>query len=301
MDNKMKTCVIYHSIDLDGWMSAAIVKLKYPDVQLLGWNYGDPIPDLSEYDKIIMCDVSFDPPEMMKLQRENNLIWLDHHISAIRKVYEYYANNGNITDLHGFQDPKKAACELTWEFFFDQPMPEIVRLLGRYDCFCHKGTNEEQRVLEFQYGARQCISNPEDALNYLKNYLESDYQAVGILETIQFEGQAIYGYLRIEAKQKYAKKFDAYFNGYLFACVNAERFNPINFGINYHEEGYDGFASFWYENGKWAISFYNDNREVDCSEIAGVFGGGGHKGAAGARLDFLDSFCFYNNQDKSKL
>ncbi len=35
-------------------------------------------------------------------------------------------------------------------FFSGQKMPEIVRLLGRYDCFGHKGTSEERQVLEFQ-------------------------------------------------------------------------------------------------------------------------------------------------------
>ena len=66
----MKTACIYHSIDLDGWMSAAIVKHWYltnhsePDtsnfdtsirsiknmIDFIGYNYGQPIPDLTEYD-----------------------------------------------------------------------------------------------------------------------------------------------------------------------------------------------------------------------------------------------------------
>ena len=66
--------------------------------------------------------------------------------------------------------------------------------------------------------------------------------------------------------------------------INKERFNPINFGIDYHKDGYEGCACFHYANGMWNFSLYNDNGEVDCSQIAKQFGGGGHKGAAGFRL-----------------
>ena len=79
----MKTVCIYYSIDLDGFMSAAIVKHWFNQQEVptnkpgvfntldfLGYNYGQPIPDLSEYDKVIMCDVSFPKDEMTKLKEE---------------------------------------------------------------------------------------------------------------------------------------------------------------------------------------------------------------------------------------
>lgn len=69
-----------------------------------------------------------------------------------------------------------------------------------------------------------------------------------------------------------------------FICINKERFNPINFGIDYHKDGYDGAACFHYADGMWNFSLYNDNGEVDCSQIAKQYGGGGHKGAAGFRI-----------------
>ena len=64
----MKIACIYHSIDLDGWMSAAIVKHWYKkehygntlehdnvivdtneethSLTFIGYNYGQPVPDL---------------------------------------------------------------------------------------------------------------------------------------------------------------------------------------------------------------------------------------------------------------
>lgn len=303
----MKTVCIYHSIDLDGWMSAAIVKhwSNQPAKEgehicgifdFIGYNYGQPIPDLSEYDKVIMVDISFPKGDMEKLfdKLESNFIWNDHHKSAINMMF--LEGDRSIHPL-GLQQTDYAACELTWQYFFpNETMPEIVRLLGRYDCFGHKGTNEEQIVLEFQYGARSIISNYEEACNHLLAEL-NPLQGYNVISNILGYGQSIYQYLCTEAKQSYKNGFEITFKKpiqesgdllnntpsmYKFICINKERFNPINFGIDYHKDGYDGCACFHRTNdGKWAFSLYNDNGLVDCSVIAKRYGGGGHKGAAG--------------------
>ena len=314
----MKTCVVYHSIDLDGWMSAAIVKhwwmsnigdkpytfTAWEDLSntehdaevlnMIGYNYGQPIPDLSEYDKVIMCDISFTKDQMIQLVNQfsnlENFIWIDHHISAIKELNSFTANNTiyHLKHLEGLRDTTFAACELTWKYFFpNETMPEIVRLLGMYDSFRHKGTDEEQKVLEFQYGARQCIKDYFDAYEHLLGCN---------IETILQRGYSIYQYLCSEAKQIYKNGFEIILIeqcGFRieeqiprkFICINKERFNPINFGIDYHKDGYDGAACFHYANGKWNFSLYNGNGLVDCSVIAKQFGGGGHFSASGFVCD----------------
>ena len=307
-----KVLCIYHKIDLDGWMSAAIVKYWFeksliitnPDIDsitdkidFIGYNYGQPIPDLSEYNQIIMCDISFSKEEMLKLYERlnSNFIWIDHHISAIKDIYGEHKWLPTDNDIKGIIDVKFAACELTWQYFFpNKPMPEIVRLLGLYDSFRHKNTDEEQKVLEFQYGARQVIQDYETAYNWLEATEGFSERVVNeTLEEIFNKGKAIYQYLCTEAKQVYKNGFSINFiytkpdretADYIhFLCINKERFNPINFGIDYHKDGYDGVASFCYDGVAkvWRFSLYNDNGLVDCSVIAKQFGGGGNKGAAG--------------------
>jgi hypothetical protein len=186
-------------------------------------------------------------------------------------------------------------------------MPEIVRLLGMYDSFRHKGTNEEQKVLEFQYGARSAISNYKEAYKYLQASMTGHkYVNVNSVLSIEYqihkEGKSIYNYLCIEAKQFYKNRFEivitesnqgdiglGQFFERKFVCINKERFNPINFDIDYHRDGYDGAACFHYDGitKLWKFSLYNDNGLVDCSVIAKQFGGGGHKGAAGFVVDDL--------------
>lgn len=327
----MKTVCIYHRVDLDGWMSAAIVKHWFitnnkesiianepightniiefrntngsncNSLEFIGFHYGDPIPDLSEYDRVIMCDVSFPKEEMDKLYHIKDFLWLDHHISAI---------NNNNTHIKGIRDTKYAACELIWNYLFNAAsMPEIVRLLGRYDSFGHKGTDEEQYVLEFQYGARQAINNYKTAYDFL-NYCLEDYNdgKHDVIKDIHTNGKAIYEYLCTEAKSDIRHGFPVtihlkvdrtgQIDGYggtkmtqlidiKFLALNKSRFNPSNFGFNHTELGYNGFACFWYDGkGVWNWSLYSTT--VDCSVIAKALGGGGHKGAAGFQQDTLN-------------
>ena len=339
----MKTACIYHSIDLDGWMSAAIVKHWYKNehcgntfehgnvivvtnegshsLTFIGYNYGQPIPDLSEYDKVIMCDISFPKEDMLNLWATKglNFIWIDHHISAIKDMKNAHENiSSGVYPIQGLRDTNFAACELTWKYFMSnpiekfgeieeqEPMPAIVRLLGRYDCFGHKGTDEEQKVLEFQYGARSCISNYEEAYDLLKKSISFDVNEPVIGATspefkIWNRGKAIYQYLCTEAKQTYKNGFEIKLIEEItdhigknivnrrFICINKERFNPVNFGIDYHKDGYDGCACFHFNGTHWCFSLYNDNGKVDCSQIAKRYGGGGHKGAAGMIVD-LETF-----------
>jgi len=332
----MKTVCVYHSIDLDGWMSAAIVKhwflthrtldnkpyiveanTKYisiaeqdaQEISFIGYTHGDTIPDLSEYDKIIMCDISFPMENMFNLFYTKSLIWNDHHVSSIKDLKNF--NDGHYDkrihgEIWGLRDTKFSACELTWKYFFpDETMPELVRLLGRYDCFGHKDTEEELKVLRFQYGARAEISNYEEAYDKLIYNLADDKEKTeGLDHTVNrilYKGLGIYEYLCTEAKQTYKNGFDVILENksvdfssrtdikmhpkYKFIFFNKERFNPINFGIHYHNGGYDGAACFHFARGVWNFSLYNDNGLVDCSVLAKQFGGGGHKGAAGFVLD----------------
>jgi hypothetical protein len=311
----MKTAVIFHSVDLDGWMSAAIVKhwfgskveIPINTLDFIGYNYGQDIPDLSEYGEVIMCDVSFSFKETLKLVERLglNFIWLDHHISAIKENDCIMISNQVIKvpiKINGLRDTKFAACELTWQAFFpDEPMPEIVRLLGRYDCFGGYKTDEWQKILEFQFGARSMITNYEEAYQQLilsiKDF-ELKKKGVFTFESIILEkGKNIYSYLCTEAKQAYKNGFEITlqepFIGQWgsgktdrkFICINKERFNPINFGIDYHEDGYDGCACFHYADEIWNFSIYCENGLVDCTQIAKQYGGGGHAGASGFKLN----------------
>lgn len=108
----MRTLCFYHSRDLDGWTSAAIVKKANPDAELIGWDYGDSLPTFKEKsegiplggsvagdaeiyfgDTVILTDISWPIDFMQKLALACQITWIDHHISAIMEYEEFCKKN----------------------------------------------------------------------------------------------------------------------------------------------------------------------------------------------------------------
>ena len=172
----MNPICFYHKADLDGVCSAAIVKHFVPECELYGIDYGDEFPwDKVDTTKsegltaraaqrtVYMVDFSLPCKGMVYLAEVSNLIWLDHHKTALE------ANAG--LRARGMRDTTRAACELAWVWMslfpdpekmtdsytfeeFDVDLPEAVRLLGRYDVWDKDNPEWESRVLPFQYGMR---------------------------------------------------------------------------------------------------------------------------------------------------
>lgn len=301
-----KILCVYHSRDLDGWCSAAIVRNVYSDkekhvLRFFPWDYVDKLPDLELFkwaDELIIVDVCFPPSylnELMSLCLKLKVLVIDHHKTTIDRMNEYSA------DVQFYCTDKFAACELTWVFHntylkveeFTQEeeyrLPDTIRFLGLYDSFRHKsyGRDIEKKTMFFQYAARAKYKDPygfEDDF-FLKNGKNSK-----ITTSLLAAGKDIFDYLVMEATQLYYsdKVFDVIFDGHTFKMINRERFNPINFGIKYHKDKAEGFGCFWYDKGKWVFSLYNDDGKVDVSEICKKRSGGGHKGAAGFVIDDIN-------------
>lgn len=103
---------IYHEADLDGVMSAAIVKKYFKgDIDLLPYNYGKGIPDVNKYDKVFVVDVSFGNRTRFLFDewKENGIdvVWIDHHKTAIDDMRDY--------EVKGKRRIGTATCELSVE------------------------------------------------------------------------------------------------------------------------------------------------------------------------------------------
>jgi oligoribonuclease NrnB/cAMP/cGMP phosphodiesterase (DHH superfamily) len=281
-----KLANIHHGVDLDGWMSGKIVQKKYEldlDVVNIPYNYGEDIPDLSEYSYVVMCDISFPPEKMKELFKEfgDNLIWIDHHISAINDSYTY-----GYDGICGHRGANLSACELTYAYMHGYPvlenvayLPPAIELLGLYDTMRDKSN----ATMYFQLGMQAIVDSVETIPDWTFD-METD-----MIKNTIISGSHISKYLKTTNKKLYADNCSKFvLNGMNVATINAKKFNPINSGINYHDDGYDIFISYYNTGKGWSVSIYNDDESVDCSKIAKEFGGGGHKGAAGFVVDDIN-------------
>lgn len=268
----------YHSADLDGKCSGAIVKLKHPDCELIGINYGDAFPwdSVSPGEVVYMVDFSLQPfSEMILLNNLVDLVWIDHHESAINE-----RNKHPLVDFHGKQENGRAGCELTWDWCFGPKIiPRAVYLLGRYDVW---DMSNHPAAWEFQYGIRQFECDPNDSEFWRDLFfgldMAGDVQAAGKM-LLEYEKRNNFVYAN-------AYSFDTEINGVKCVAVNRGCCNSTLFDSVYDPTRHDAMLSFCRaKRGGWKISIYSD--KIDVSVIAKGFGGGGHKGAAGFHLEQL--------------
>lgn len=277
---------IYHSVDLDGYCSAAIVKKWHEqntrsdkgELKLIGWNYGQPIPEL-DGEPVIMVDVSFPPEVMLEVSKncKGHLTWIDHHVSAIKDMCEFMIDKPPF--LTHVTDTKFAACELTWTYLFSSPPPAAVQLLGMYDSWRDEDKEKWNNVvMPFQYGMRSICNSVN---TFPMEYLEFK----DILPLIN-TGDTILRYQKQQNKGLCRLAFERKFKGLRAICINVSGENSQTFESAWDESKHDLMLAFYYNGNhdQYTVSLYSTKPEVDCSVLAKSMGGGGHKGAAGFQV-----------------
>lgn len=274
----------YHSADLDGHCSGAIIRAKYPECVMIGTDYNRPFNwDCIGPDEIVyMVDMSLQPFDRMVRLADTcgHLVWIDHHKTAM----DDYSKCGR--HIGGLREIGKAACELVWEYFSPDPVltPAPVYLLGRYDVF----DLEDDTVLHFQYGMRALDTDPADpktialweTLLCLDDRIRD--RIADRIEDICCAGRHILNYINTD-NGKYARSaaFSVELDGMRCIAINKMATNSQLFDSVWNQDRYDAMLAFGWRNGGWVVSLYSDKPDVDVSRVAKNHGGGGHANAAG--------------------
>lgn len=271
----------YHSSDLDGHCSGALIKLKFPECEMIGVNHGDSIWDLAEIsrgEEVFIVDFRFPMDDMQVLNEMSILHWIDHHKTSIDEALDtgFEASGEQVLDAGC------AACELVWKFLHpDKKVPYPVWLLSKYDTWEHEiiGGPEYNDVLPFQYGmSLNKDTHPDNSelwLSITTNFLDIVQLTIDVGKTI----------LKYQTQQDamFAKSmaFEAMFEGYRAIVVNKPFCNSKIFDSVYDPAKHDIMVTFGYKTPQFKYSIYCSKPEIDVSEIAKKYGGGGHRGACG--------------------
>jgi oligoribonuclease NrnB/cAMP/cGMP phosphodiesterase (DHH superfamily) len=260
----------YHN-DPDGRCSAAIVRRAFKGVvTCLPMDYGDEIDWrlIEDASEVIVVDFSFPLPIMERINLSSNLIWIDHHVTAIEEL-------DKLKEIRGIRDLNLAGCVLTWKYFFpDIQVPKAVLYVGDRDIW----KNEYPETKPFGEGLYQENTMPENDAVW-GPLLEDDQTTIKAL--IQ-QGEILYAARR----KRYARALDSRGVEVEFESHRTMLINEVgngDLGEMIREQGYEiGYCYFErVQNGilRTFVTLYSDT--VDVSAIAKKFGGGGHRGAAG--------------------
>ncbi len=286
---------IHHNRDLDGFASGAIVKRKYPDCTLIGWDYSEPLPDFEQFrdQEVIMIDITFKIDQIYDLMFIcKHLTIIDHHIGIKRDIVaaEHIGTESETTKSLEYIAPKFryiyedgiAACEIGWQYLFpDEPIPYGILLLSRYDTWRKTEGNWEGETLPFQMYMKLVSSGAD----------KFAWDAVDNVNQGLLTGKILLEYQRKQNKNAAYGAFVREVGGLRAICLNTNTFSSQVFDTVWNPEEHDIMLPFNYQQGLWKCSLYTEKPEIDCSVLAKARGGGGHKMAAGFEVkNFEDIF-----------
>lgn len=290
----MDNC-IYHSKDLDGLMSGAIVHnyqtSYWEPCTLHPYDYGESLDTRRFKGKTtVMIDVSM-PMDRMELLGLScmEFMWIDHHVSAYNDLTEYCIEMGypieikKINDLITCIEVKKmnmiyyyssklSGCELT-AILFDKNLSKtgkkVIQLLGQYDTWREFPENQfvndedwNEITLPFQYGMRAQFNNPVKISDYLEHLkcTENVPMSGDKIKPIIDIGKFVIDYqVKLDETNMAANSFemDFDFDGkvYKAICLNSTVFNSNVFKSVYFDQYHDLMIAFQYSGKKDKYKF----------------------------------------------
>jgi oligoribonuclease NrnB/cAMP/cGMP phosphodiesterase (DHH superfamily) len=150
-------------------------------------------------------------------------------------------------------------------------MPLVVAMLGRYDVWDFSRYGND--LNKMQSGIRLWDTNPTS--DNWDRWLRISYKA---------DDELLRGTIALQYRDNYYAglikgwSFWVEFEGYKAICCNVGSVSSQLF--NSVKEDYDLMIPFVFDGKQWTVSLYT-KKDIDCSEIAKKYGGGGHKKAAG--------------------
>lgn len=263
----MKTLIIYHGDCYDGFSAAWVAKRAMPDAELYPARYGDLPPEVSGYDRVFILDFSYPRAMMINMATWTRLKVLDHHKTAQ-------------ADCEGLDfcefDMERSGCAMTWRFFYpNEATPDwLLRVEDRdlwrfkYDDtrFCHAFIASLPMTLaswdELAAMRHSEIASSGTAISrYIDTYLRKAAQEARVVTLSLGDG---WQWRPIVLNIPYQNASEA-------ADVLLDLRPDADFSIGYFQRA----------DGRWQYSLRSRGNGPDVSEIAKVWGGGGHEHAAG--------------------
>lgn len=268
IDPQSINVVIYHKNCADGFGAAwSAWKLLGSQADYFPAQYGntDFVFNFKNCN-IAVLDFSFTQEQIQKIESNGNqIVILDHHKTAL--PIQFLPNT--------LIDMNKSGAVLSWEYFHPSKTPPLfIRYIEDRDLWKWKLSMSEEFNLLFQM---------EDKT--FENY--SSFESVQKVKQLIQKGIAVLDYrnkIIEEIASKYSKAVDSDSNEYIF--VNSS-FYQSEIGNFLAKKFPEKAIAVWYYNPSYRTTIVSLRSvgDVDVSRIASIYGGGGHKNAAGFSIE----------------
>lgn len=257
----MKTIIIYHR-DADGFGAAYSAWREFGGSAIYrSWQYGEPPDfDLCRGNKVHILDFSFDREETERIRAAAEfLVILDHHISA----------KNNLDGLPYFHYSEHSGAVMAWEYFMpNTQIPLLLRYVEDRDLW--KFELPDSR--EVSYG----LASYAFDFRVWHELIAKENNGIKELAT---DGAAIMRHIDMNVDRLIAAHArDVVIDGNKIKAVNCPLYQSEIAG-KLAEMGL--FGTVYYDSGNQRVYSLRSRSDLDVSEIATKYGGGGHKNASG--------------------
>lgn len=267
----------YHAHCVDGLVSAWVVskfaaKEKIEDIRYVPCVYNDGVvPEVIKGETVLIVDFSFDPEVLVEMcKTARTVVLIDHHESAIRKIWAYFDKNPIPRNLDLRLNEKLSGAGGTWNFLFPSAaMPVMVAVAQDYDLWLFKYPHT-RAVMAGIKGKPQTF----ETLDWVSHNLD-DCIALG-QPLVDKEDEMIATHVRDAVMVE--------FEGHTVPMANVPRYIHSLAG---HELAKNNpFCITYFDNGTMREFSLRSNRETGMivNTLAEKYGGGGHPHAAGFRI-----------------
>lgn len=299
---------LFTHTDLDGIGCEILARLAFKDIDVIRCNYNNINEkveneiDNEEYKKIFITDISVNKEIADKLNViSDKVILLDHHVTALFLNEYSYA----LVQVDDDKIGKMSGTYLFYEYLnknikeFDSNnklVKYLVELIRRYDTWEWKEIYNDinaKKLNDLMY-----MMGQDDFIEYvlekaLKEELLFDLKAITMLDMKQKE---IDNYIKL--KNKSLKEIELL--GYKVGIVFADNYiSELGNTLSELHTDLDFIAIINISSG--VISYRTNKDNINLSDIAKFFGGGGHPKASGSTIDInkIQNFiCDLFNKDK---
>lgn len=285
----MKPVIFYHASCADGYGAAFAAWKRFGnDAEYVAMQYGT-IKSINDIDllghikdrDIYILDFSFPREVMTHLMAEaEHVTWLDHHKTA----FEMWAPNIVLssTTLYTHEDARifitldnaRSGAMIAWNFFSSQPAPLLIQHIQDYDLWLFK---------------LDCTKAFSKALWSVAPWTFEQWDVIAALNANGYgsmyeAGDALLREHNTQVQRATAHSREIKLNGEAGLCVNA----PPNLTS-------DSGHALAMKSGTFGMVYTIDHelrvkcslrstKDYDVSALAKLYGGGGHKNAAGFEL-----------------
>ena len=258
---------IYHGNCQDGFTAAWAIWKKYPDWEFYPGKYQETPPDVTGRE-VFFVDFSYKRPVLLEMAAKAlNITILDHHASAEKDLVDLPSN------VYAKFDMNKSGGRLAWEWFhIGEDVPSLVKYV------------EDRDLWRFSYPNTRAVSAWVFSQNYdFDSWDDCATNIESCLTHVVDQGNAIL--------RKQSKDIDELLQNKFLYPIGRHEVWVCNLPYTLcSEAGHilaqgQPFGATFYLDGTSAIFSLRSTEEgIDVSEIAKLYGGGGHKHAAGFKV-----------------